>query len=49
MQVSAATAALPAQTAAPASSAPKLEKPMQKLADLILADAVRGNQLDIHA
>ena len=46
MQVSPAAYSAPLASATPA---PKFEKPVQKLADIILADAVRGNQLDIHA
>lgn len=47
MQVSSASY-VASQPLASASHAPKLEKPMQKLADIILADAVRGNQIDIN-
>lgn len=47
MQVSAALYAA-SQPLASATHAPKLEKPMEKLADIILADAVRGNQIDIN-
>lgn len=48
MQISAVSTAS-VQPLSSATPAPKFEKPVQKLADIILADAVRGNQLDIHA
>jgi hypothetical protein len=46
VQISSASYAA-SQPLASASHAPKLEKPIEKLADIILADAVRGNQIDI--
>ncbi len=37
------------QPLASATPVVRPEKAAQKLADIIIADAVRGNQLDIHA
>ena len=47
MKISAASLAA-SQPLASATHAPKLQKPIEKLADIILADAVRGNQIDIN-